>query len=320
MLVNSHLYKTAQLVVHRRKSIHFGAFAPKPADENDELSEASQQFRKKAREASRACQLIAKWLADPYALRGIRYLSISGHGYRNHRATPPSQDQVTSEWASLVLLLKSLSNLKTLTWNYHGQIPLTVLDALHQHHPKAHLEILWFQRRSADVDQNDPVETALASSAALIALKAVVWRNGAEEQPDLREAAFQRIVAQAPNLRFASITAGRSGCKIRRLTQEQRAELREKEAAFYTHTRPNASLKALTLDGYGISKSSLDQWGSFIDLSNLESLKCSRGTVPDKSYFDIAPTLLPSLKHVSLNFSYGNNPDIAGAADKYLSK
>jgi hypothetical protein len=75
----------------------------------------------------------------------------------------------------------------------------------------------------------------------------------------------------------------------------------------------------LTLDGYGLSKGIIDLWGRFLDFSKLESLKCSRGFVPDKSYFELAPTLLTSLKHVSLNFSYSKDADIAAAADNYLA-
>jgi hypothetical protein len=73
------------------------------------------------------------------------------------------------------------------------------------------------------------------------------------------------------------------------------------------------------LDGYGLSKDVIDQWGRFLNFSKLESLKCSRGFVPDKSYFELAPTLLTSLKHVSLNFSYSKDADIAAAADNYLA-
>ena len=42
----------------------------------------------------------------------------------------------------------------------------------------------------------------------------------------------------------------------------------------------------------------------------------------DKSYFELAPTLLKGLKHVSLNFSrnsYGADVDLAASADSYLA-
>jgi hypothetical protein len=63
----------------------------------------------------------------------------------------------------------------------------------------------------------------------------------------------------------------------------------------------------------------LDKWGRFLDFSKLESLKCSRGFVPNTSYFQLAPELLTRLKHVSLNFTYNNHADIAAAADNYLA-
>lgn len=41
--------------------------------------------------------------------------------------------------------------------------------------------------------------------------------------------------------------------------------------------------------------------------------------MPNTSYFELAPVLLTLLKHVSLNFTYNNNADIAAAAENYLA-
>lgn len=87
--------------------------------------------------------------------------------------------------------------------------------------------------------------------------------------------------------------------------------------AFYTHKQPNSALRSLTLDGYGeisrhstpladkvigLTEKTLRTWSEFVDLSQLTSLKSSGGAA-DISYFNYAPTVLTSLKHVSLDLS-----------------
>ena len=70
----------------------------------------------------------------------------------------------------------------------------------------------------------------------------------------------------------------------------------------YHHQEPNSSVRTLTLDGFSLSKHMLDDWGRFVDLSQLEELKCTRGRV-EVQYFQVAPTLLTNLRHVSLNLA-----------------
>jgi hypothetical protein len=174
-------------------------------------------------------------------------------------------------------------------------------------------------RASNDAKHNDAAELALANSPALTYFQASIWNQGSGLHPDLREAACKRIIANAPNLRYASVTRGRSGCVVRVLSAPAQADLLEKEEFFYTQKKPNASLKALTLDGYALSRQTLDQWGRFLDFSKLESLKCSRGYMPNKSYFDLAPGHLSGLKRISLNFTCNDDPEIAAAAENYLA-
>jgi hypothetical protein len=264
---------------------------------------------------SKARFRISQLLAETEPLCSIRHLIIVGHAHSDSDKRP----EIQSTCESLARLLQSLASLRSLVWRYASPITLDILDAIHQYQPKSALKIYNWSREADDTDQNDPAELALAYSPALTCLQASIWNGGGSSHPDLREAACKRIIANAPNLQYASVTTGRSGCVIRMLSAAERVELAEKEELFHTHKQPSTSLKALTLDGYGLSRKTLDLWGRFLDLSNLESLKCSRGFVPDKSYFELAPELLTNLKHVSLNFSYNNDPDIAAAADNYLA-
>ena len=244
-------------------------------------------------------------LAEPEALRSIRYLTVVGGR---------GDTLELSALHSLAKLVGDLANLRRLVWRHAGPIPIEILDAIHQFQPRAALQVYNWCRNSNDADHNEAAEIALAHSPALVSFRASIW-NG----PDLREAACKRIIANAPNLQYASVTSGMSGCLIRMRSAKEQVELKRKEELFYSHKQPSNSLKTLSLDGYGLSKGTIDEWAGFLDFSALESLKCSRGSVPDKSYFELAPTLLKSLKHVSLNFSYNTDADIAAAADNYLN-
>lgn len=114
----------------------------------------------------------------------------------------------------------------------------------------------------------------------------------------MRNAAFRRIVANAPNLRHVSLIVSR---QVSLLSAEEQEELDEAEIKFEVHKRPNDSIRSLALDGYSLSQSTLDYWSHYVDLKKLERFKCSRGGRPEPSYFTIAPNILTNLKHVSLN-------------------
>jgi hypothetical protein len=289
-LVNKHLHATAQRIRFRRQTL--------------DLSKLGK-----------ARSHLSVLLAEPDALRCIRHLTIVGNAYSTSLELPELQ----STYESLARLIRDLASLRGIVWRYAGPIPLDILDAIHQCQPRAALKVYNWCRETSGADHTDPAELALAHSPALTCLQASIWNSGSSGHPDLREAACKRIIANAPNLRYASITTGRSGCVVIMPSAAEEVELAEQEEQFYTHKQPSTSLKILTLDGYGLSKGVIDQWGRFLSFSRLESLKCSRGFVPDKSYFELAPTLLTSLKHVSLNFSYSKDADIAAAADNYLA-
>ncbi len=286
--VNKEFYATTKIIGHRRKVLRFPPLGycchhdPDPADLD-----------------------ISAWLTHDDVLRGLRYLTIATAplSEQMNNAKDESRQQEQRKFGNLISFITKLGNLKLLNWSYRGPIPLGIVEALHKYHPKAELQVYFFGRHDATADHQDPAELALANSPNLSTIKASLWGLNDEDHPDLREAAFKRVVACAPNLRFASVVTGHSGCVINIPTAEQLEELEQLSAKFFTHKKPNAALRTLTLDGYPLNQETLKDWGKLVDLSRLESLKCSRG-LPDASYFTYAPLVLTSLKHVSLNLGY----------------
>lgn len=290
--VNKHFNAVAQFVVHRQKTVDLV-------------------------DSHGARSLVQRWLLDPRILQGIRYLTISG--YFMHDVPVSEQVEI---WTLLARLIAEISNLKVCAYKARHQPPLVLLEALHRGHPKVSLRVFNYERKDASMGPDDPDELALASSPALTSFSGSIWSSGRQDPqgfPDLREASMRRIIATAPNLRFASITKGRSGCVVFTYTPGQDDERLEKEKAFRT-TRPSSSVRALHLDGFGSSEQMLQNWGRTVNLTLLENIKCSRGA-PDKSFFQAAPTLLPNLSHLSVNFqayhSYATD-QIADAAQTYL--
>ncbi|KPI43037.1 uncharacterized protein AB675_1956 [Cyphellophora attinorum] len=287
-LVNKYFNATTKLVAHRHKTLNYT-----PLNWKNDATEVQQ------------------WLQSEDILRGLRYLTVE------NVYTSDSDENPEVKWRELALLIEKLGNVKLLVWNHGSMIPLPILNALHTHQKKAELQIYKFERNEQTADEHDPAELALAASPALTAIKASFQNNG--DHPDLRDACFKRIVAQAPNLRFASLSRYSAGCVIHGISQDQWEEKRKLEEKFYVHQSPNGSLRRLTLDGYGMSGAILDHWARFVDLTKLDNIKCSSGR-PEISYFERAPVLLTGLKDVSLNFSYGmDGSAIHAAVENYLS-
>ena len=340
-LVNRHLNATARVVGFRRQRLDFTdrrrAETDAPANpslleedgegrsdenENDNHGGLAEQEGQELDSAlndprlAKTHELINSWLVNPEALRSIRHLTIVGHG--SGTSLTGADNRTLARWMPLAQLIKSLTNLRTLTWAYGEAFPLIVLDAIHQAHPRSQLKILGFQRRRDDLGHLDPVELALSKSPALTVFKAEIWKCDESVYPDLRQAAFQRIIASAPNLRHVSLVTGDRSHVFRVLSSEQQAELHEQEERFYTHTKPNDSVRSLCLDGYGLSLAVIERFGRFIDFSKVQDFQGLRGLIPNQSYFTKAAALLPSLRHLSINLSYNRNPDLAAAVENYL--
>jgi len=179
-LVNKHIYATARRVQFRRQSVNLT-------------------------DPCKAESRLSAYLAAPEALRNIRQLTILGH---RRRDLSDEVSQISATFESLAKLVRSLANLRCILWCYTGPIPIAVLDAIHRYHPRASLMIYNWTRASNDAKHDDAAELALANSPALTYFQASIWNQGSGSYPDLREAACKRIIANAPNLRYASVTRG----------------------------------------------------------------------------------------------------------------
>lgn len=209
--------------------------------------------------------------------------------------------------------IEKAARLRTITWKCRLHIPLSVLNALEQYHPTLQLKVYNFTRPSRSGDSHHPAELALVSSPLLVGINAKIYCDYSNYRHDLREVALRRIVAQSPNLRYVSVLVDqdeRAG---------HRAARKEDRDPFYAGCSPNLAIRTLTLDGYRLSKATLEDWSKFVDLSTLENIKCLRGGAPNVDYFAHALKVLPNLKHVSLNLRFNNSKEFRAAVGTYLS-
>ncbi|ERF75325.1 hypothetical protein EPUS_00117 [Endocarpon pusillum Z07020] len=300
VLVNKHFYAATQLVAHRRKTICYT---------DNTLKETQKR--------------IQTWLQDPLVLRNVRHLTLTGYMDRTDRLSghpKPWSCDLTLMWAPLVKLVTKAARLTKVSFDFDTvQFPLPLLQALQTYHPQVKLYI-WGYHREEELDHTDPAEQALAISPILRGIKCGAWVDSFGTNIDLRTAAFQRIVANAPNLELASFSRGRTGCMGRSSTLEDQVREREAAAKFFLNSRgPNTSIRKLVLDGFALSKQTLVEWGKHVSLPHLDDLKCSRGT-PERTYFEAAPALLTNLKHLSLNLSSASkHSEIPRLLEGYLA-
>jgi len=116
--------------------------------------------------------------------------------------------------------------------------------------------------------------------------------------PQYSFAAFKSIVANSQSISYAGILLPNYIAQVEFLQSE------EDLLKVSTTRKKCRSLKALTLDApmLQLSKDLLIELDKYIEISNLESVKLSRG-LPEVGYFEHAATMLPNLKDVSWNFS-----------------
>ena len=285
-LANKHIYSTSRLVSHRRKTLDF--------EQLDDIE-----------------VITTKWLQNPTALRGIRHITISSSPTIRYSSQVIDNDGGES-WATFITFIKQAARLRTFKWKCFSHMPLTVIEALEKYHPSLQLTVYNYTRPSPSGDSQHPAELALAGSPLLVGISAKLYCDYTVYRRDFREVALRRIIATAPNLKYASVLvdqAERAG---------HRATKYEDRDAFYSGCSPNPALRTLVLDGYRLSKATLEDWSNFVDLSALENIKCMRGGEPSSDYFAHALKVLPSLKHVSLNLRFNHSKEFRAAVENYL--
>lgn len=188
-----------------------------------------------------------------------------------------------------------------------------MIKALEQYHPKLQLKVYNYTRPNLSTDSHHPAELALASSPLLVEINAKIYCDYRNYRHDFREIALRRIIAKAPNLRYASVLVDQSD------RTGHRAASKQDRDPFYIGCTPNTAMRTLVLDGYRLSRGTLEDWSNFVDLSTLENIKCLRGGEPSADYFGYALKVLPNLKHVSLNLRFNHSKEFRAAVENYLA-
>jgi len=262
------------------------------------------------------------WTHDAMVLTNLRHLTIN-EGRKMRRSDLQPYNTWMQNLNPVCDLVRRVNNLKSLTWNI-GPLPKAVLDILTKKHPNAVLKIFNYRRKNPNVNHLTADETALAEFKRLTHFRAETRHmagfidvDGIDYCLDV----FKHIIARSQNLQYASIN--QSHCYDRRfglITSTADG------AAVSTVRQRCESLKTLTLDGrhFTLSKNTLDDWDRFLNIANLETLKFVRGS-PQLDFFQNAATMLPGIKHVSLNFreivneeSDNDRNALLAAANQYL--
>jgi hypothetical protein len=307
-------YWTYKLVSHRHKRIMAKSDEQTPmlsTDDIDFLDDMDfrdlMRFTNPVSSSTMSFTDLEAWKEDEIILRGIRHLVVD-QAPQTHRSSPSSVND-------FVDLLQKLSKLTCLDWNFKRPIPPSILEALHRHQPEAELRIFQYDISSPLSSELFTIEPALSKLPALTAIK--VNMKGSINFPDLRLASFQKIVACAPNLKFASISSFVRSREYA-MSDEQRNTHRTRVQEMHKDIKPSTSIRRLTLDGFKIGSLALADWGKFIDLAVLENVKFSRGGL-NADYFAYAAQKLVNLKHVSLNLANAST-EVGAAAEDYLGE
>jgi hypothetical protein len=139
------------------------------------------------------------WSRDGALLGNIRSITVGSNG----KGFSPNDGQYHPDlsWKSFANLISKIGKLRCLIWNFHEVIPISVLQALETHQKQATLQM--FNYSPPQETEPTDITRALSRSSALTHLRAVIKREF--HVPDTRELHFRKIVAEAPNLRYAGI-------------------------------------------------------------------------------------------------------------------
>ncbi|KAE9398557.1 hypothetical protein BT96DRAFT_994759 [Gymnopus androsaceus JB14] len=249
---------------------------------------------------------IESWLKESSAILSfIRNITIAGGqvGYYNPPrgiVLAPAAEN-TTKWNCVTQLLGKISRLASFTFDYPEQMPIILLDALHKHHPSAHLHIRNWRRSSTSNPVVEPAEEALAHSPCLRSLHGHFITGGPDA--DFRNEAFDRIAKLSPNLVAISRTSRAQGGCVHYFIGRAKIQKRARKAQkFAVKTPRRKAIKSLRMNF--ANADTLTDLGSYMDLGQLTSLgdieltsDFFRLAVEDQTY------KLSSLKHLDLNLT-----------------
>ncbi|GAB7358158.1 hypothetical protein MBLNU230_g0313t2 [Neophaeotheca triangularis] len=236
---------------------------------------------------------IDAWAEDGAVRRNMRILTVKGESKWMEGSVTNNETPIDMLDQNIMKLLSKAGNVQLLIWRTRGSPSEQLLKTLHLHHASAHLRVLDFdwENVASNGTEATPRLEALANSPALTQLRCQIHQTAS--QISICVLGFRYVVSRAPNLVRASLQNHHGG----HISRHQREVLNK---LLPPGPKPNSSLRELTLDGYDMAKTTLQDWAKLVDLSKLENVKFFRGLVQE-SYFVSAPTLLPSLAHFSMN-------------------
>ncbi|KEF60871.1 uncharacterized protein A1O9_02433, partial [Exophiala aquamarina CBS 119918] len=233
---------------------------------------------------------------DSEFLQRVRHLTIGPSETRSKKNQSVADDE-------LVEILTKASNIKALTWKPTFSPSAGAVEALEKYHPKAELRISRItipqSSYNCDPERIPLAASALLKSTSLRSLGIRRYRSG----DDITSFDYRLIISNAENLEFVSVIS-------------DGPETADEDNS---RTEGRKKLRHLTLDGWQLSQDTVDYWSQYINLTELQSFKCSRGSL-STSYFVTAADLLPGLKHVSLNLgSQKCSTETTEAVQRYIS-
>lgn len=219
-----------------------------------------------------------------------------------------------------VQLLEVIKNLELLDWNV-GPISADIVLALQRFHPRCTLRLFKWTRFDSSLERFDESEIALSNSRNLTHLRMVFPPYDFDDDDRyFAWEAFRDLLAANRNLKLASFLATGSSTRREHASKWVRNVLNSNTMEYATRLgMQTTNLKSLTIDTPDdlVANRDLFKLNTAIDLSAVESLKLPRRNFHKSKCLETVATLLPNLRHISLNFST-LRMDVLPAVKTYL--
>ena len=258
---------------------------------------------------------VSAWLSEPSKACNLSFIHSLTIQCSERPAIAP-EDPV-SGWPTVVELVTRLTRLRHIRYHAQEQFPLTLLDAIHAHHPSARIEILGWCRRDNAAGHEDPAELALARSPCLDTVSLSIFNS---DQTEYIKSAFGRLISLAPQLKRLRYEESRGGCVVPMAepdpwgkqcdSSRSYGEASQRQWWRFKDEPPvRKAIEEFKFHGrLGLDVDSVtDYWSQIIDFSRLEKLDCAVEYPTSTTYLlsDSVSYLLPNLRHLSLRISKG---------------
>ncbi|KAI0842217.1 hypothetical protein F5Y06DRAFT_259285 [Hypoxylon sp. FL0890] len=231
-----------------------------------------------------------------------------------------------SDWEPLADLIKQVRHLTDLIYHRPGLVPIRVLLALEEHHPKCRLHIDDFQLHSLATKQpsSNSDEFMVATSPCLYSINLELGSYPVRDAPHVMPAVQRIASGLAPNLKEVHLHSSRSAGDSWRADEDHPLSypLWERLGMAQTPQEASGSLSCLHLYGPRnekiVQESFLANWSLHTDFSVLQTLRIesqiSEGAL---DYLASAPHDFPSLKTLVLVFKQPQDSEEPESISQY---